>query len=153
MPKLQIEGEWDQYGFTEEEWKSFHKSKRWRIRNPGKQAAANKRWVENNKEHVSTRHRKYQLKKKYSLSEARYNELLDAQQGACAICKTTEPTGKWNVFAVDHDHTTGIVRGLLCNECNRGMGLLKDSSTLLRAAAEYLEAHQAKTNQERKERG
>lgn len=75
--------------------------------------------------------------------------MLIAQEYRCAICSTDKPTGKWKVFAVDHDHTTGQIRGLLCNECNRGMGLLKDDASLLRSAAEYLECHRIKTKESR----
>jgi hypothetical protein len=67
--------------------------------------------------------------------------MLVEQNYRCAICGTDKPTGKWVVFAVDHCHVTGKVRGLLCNECNRGMGLLRDDATLLRKAADYLDSH------------
>ena len=130
--------EWLEYGYSEEEWKGFHKSKRWRIKNPGKQQESTRRWKENNKEYNRDRQRKYNIGK-YGITEEDFDLLLEAQNHQCAICKTNRPTGKWKRFAIDHCHITGKVRGLLCNECNRGMGLLKDSPYLLRAAAQYLE--------------
>lgn len=139
------ENEWEQFGMTEQEWKSLHKSKRWRLRNPEKQKQATRNWVEKNQEHRKAITRKWQLKTNYGITEEQYASLLNEQQGCCAICKTDKPTGKWKVFAVDHCHITGRVRGLLCNECNRGMGLLKDNADLLREAAEYLERNNERT--------
>ena len=84
------------------------------------------------------------LKHKYGISLEEYKEMLTNQGGKCAICEVTEnnTTGDrkdWN-FAVDHDHKTGKVRGLLCNNCNRALGLFKDSANLLGEAKKYLEA-------------
>lgn len=83
--------------------------------------------------------RDLQLKKKYGLGEAEYNGLLREQGGACAICRS-EISGGVGVFHVDHCHATKVVRGLLCMRCNHGLGNFKDDPTLLRKAAEYLEA-------------
>ena len=128
-----------EYGYTREEWLSFSKGKRWRIRHPEKMKAAVRSWYDRNTAHVKTKARGYQLKESYGMTEADYRFMLEFQNNSCAICKTITPTGKWKVFAVDHCHKTGKVRGLLCNECNRGMGLLKDDAFLLRKAAEYLD--------------
>lgn len=72
------------------------------------------------------------LQEKYGLSVEAYNEMLDTQQNACAICKlpfyAVKPSfdsgaGVWvRVSNVDHDHTTKRVRGLLCTRCNRNLG-------------------------------
>ncbi len=66
-----------------------------------------------------------------------------AQGGVCAICglpETRVVKGKLNRLAVDHDHTTGRVRGLLCFRCNTCLGRFEDNVELLRAAEAYLEA-------------
>lgn len=127
------------YGFSEEEWKGFHKSKRSRIRNPEMQKASMAKWAaRQSPEYHRARGRKSQLKLMYGMTPEDYDKMLEQQDNCCAICKTATPTGKWKVFAVDHCHITGKVRGLLCNECNRGMGLLRDSPELLIAAANYL---------------
>ncbi len=77
---------------------------------------------------------------RFSLTVADYDEMLAAQGGGCAICGTTEPAGRWNnYFAVDHSHTTGEVRGLLCGHCNVMLGNAKDDPSVLRAGASYLE--------------
>lgn len=128
-------------GYTEEEWNSFSRSKRWRLRYPDRQKAANAASIAKNPTRYATRHRKYLLAREYGLTENDYARMLQEQNGCCAVCGTDKPTGRWKAFAVDHNHTTGKVRALLCNECNRGIGLLKDNATLLRKAADYLDLH------------
>ena len=74
--------------------------------------------------------------KKYGIDVAHYEALLISQDRCCAICRGQNTNKK--ALAVDHCHKTGKVRGLLCNSCNRGIGMLGDSSWRLRLAAEYL---------------
>ena len=81
------------------------------------------------------------LKKKYKIDHAEYERMLAAQGGGCAICQSKEPGGKGR-FAVDHDHVTGKIRGLLCTSCNCGLGRFRDDSLRLRLAADYIEKHQ-----------
>lgn len=64
--------------------------------------------------------------------------MLREQGGTCAICHGTETVGR---LAVDHCHSTGRVRGLLCTNCNQAIGKLKDDSQLLRNAINYLEVN------------
>lgn len=75
----------------------------------------------------------------YGLTPERYVEMLEEQGGVCAICGTDEWPGKDNRPHVDHDHSTGRVRGILCSHCNHGLGKFRDDPKRLRAAAEYLE--------------
>lgn len=79
--------------------------------------------------------------KKYGITPAQYDAMLDAQDGVCAICGRPPKGGRTSSASlhVDHDHKTGIVRGLLCNACNLGVGKFMDSPALLRIAAVYLE--------------
>ncbi len=87
-------------------------------------------------------YRNYQYMKKYGITLADYNELLEAQGGKCAICGITrEECNDKRALPVDHDHETGQVRGILCHSCNRAIGLLKDSPKNLRQAADYLERY------------
>lgn len=83
------------------------------------------------------------LKKKYNLSVAEYNQMVKQQNGLCKVCKKPETaldkrTNKIKNLAVDHCHKTGKVRGLLCSGCNGGLGLFKDNKDALLAAVEYL---------------
>ena len=73
------------------------------------------------------------LKRTYNLTELEYANMLSKQKGLCAICNTT-----MKVVNIDHCHTTNKVRGLLCPECNRGLGLFYDDADRLLSAAEYL---------------
>jgi hypothetical protein len=85
--------------------------------------------------------RKYDLKKSYNITIAQYDEMLLKQNDCCAICKRhkSEVTVKRkNHLCVDHNHSTGKIRGLLCDKCNRGIGLLCDSIDLLNNAIKYL---------------
>ncbi len=76
------------------------------------------------------------LKRKYGISLDEYEELLRTQQGVCAICRAKENRS----LAVDHDHKTGRVRGLLCTNCNQGLGKFRDDVDLLYASVLYLES-------------
>lgn len=82
---------------------------------------------------------KWRLSSLYGLTPEDYGEMLGEQKGGCSICGTKEPGGARKVFAVDHCHKTGKIRGLLCAVCNLGLGKFKDSPELLYAAIQYLE--------------
>lgn len=69
-------------------------------------------------------------------TENDYQELLAGQNFVCAICSSTNPNGRR--LAVDHDHKTGKIRGLLCQACNRALGLLKDNLDIIERAKDYL---------------
>lgn len=75
----------------------------------------------------------------YGLRPEDYIAMYERQQGRCAICGENGETFGGRRLHIDHDHDTGKVRGLLCGLCNTAIGHLKDSPTLLRAAASYLE--------------
>lgn len=77
--------------------------------------------------------------KQYGLTEAKFDELLAEQNGGCAVCGSETSNGRGEHLHVDHDHETGVVRGILCHDCNTGLGKFKDNPALLRAAADYLE--------------
>lgn len=82
------------------------------------------------------------LKSKYKLTEKDFDELLKKCNNACSICK--EPfsdTDKNKKRCIDHCHLTGKVRGLLCGNCNTGIGMFKDNYDLVTDAANYLKDH------------
>ena len=74
----------------------------------------------------------------YGLRLPDYTRLFEVQGGVCSICQI--PPNSGGVLSVDHCHSTGRVRGLLCNACNSGLGHFKDSLSSLASAAEYLAA-------------
>jgi hypothetical protein len=89
------------------------------------------------------RSRNQHLKDKYGITQKDYELILKSQKYMCAICKTKKPSKNYNIshFHVDHDHNTNKVRGLLCNNCNTGIGLLKDDINILSKAINYLKKH------------
>jgi hypothetical protein len=80
----------------------------------------------------------------YGLTIEAYEAMAIEQGHQCAICRSYEPYTRTGVWHVDHCHATGAVRALLCSPCNVGLGSLKDDPARLRAAADYLEMHQAR---------
>lgn len=91
------------------------------------------------------------MKKLYGITAGRYREMEEYQDALCAICFTDIPGGHGKRLAVDHNHDTKQVRGLLCSNCNRGLGLFQDNPALLREAAEYLEAAEIRGKQKNQE--
>lgn len=87
-------------------------------------------WESKQRLHGGTR--EYHLRRRYGIGEAEFQELLVEQGGVCAIC------GKENPEHVDHDHATGYIRGVLCFNCNGGLGHFQDDSWRLRQAINYL---------------
>jgi hypothetical protein len=77
-------------------------------------------------------------KRCYGLSPDDYRALLVKQADRCAICKLKE-SAKGMTLAVDHDHVSSLVRGLLCSNCNNGLGRFKENPQTLMAAARYIE--------------
>ena len=77
------------------------------------------------------------LRRKYGLTLEAYESMLMAQGAMCAVCGLAKWGNRGPV--IDHDHTSGKVRGVLCFSCNAGIGLLHDNPKRLRAAADYLE--------------
>lgn len=84
----------------------------------------------------------YKLKSNYGLSLEGYEDMLVKQGGVCAICLQAETTksntGGNKNLSVDHCHTTGKIRGLLCHHCNTGIGKFMDSIERLESAIKYL---------------
>lgn len=99
------------------------------LENPDKVIANTKRWAQ---EHLS-QIRDSKLKRQYGISSTDYQQMYNSQNGCCAICKEAH-----DLLDVDHCHTSGKVRGLLCRNCNHGLGKFKDSVEFLQAAIQYL---------------
>jgi hypothetical protein len=81
--------------------------------------------------------RKAHLKRAYKITPEQYQEMFDKQGGLCRICQSSD-NGHRSHLSIDHDHTTGKVRGLLCHDCNLGLGKFKDDTHRLKMAIMYL---------------
>lgn len=91
----------------------------------------NKRRSEKRKLDGTDRDRR--LRRTYGISEKIYKEMYDFQQGKCLICENY-----YDQLVIDHSHTSGNNRGLLCKTCNIGLGMFKDNPYLLEMAKNYL---------------
>lgn len=76
--------------------------------------------------------------KKYGITEKQYYELFEKQNKCCAICKSSNSSKD---YAIHHCHNTGIVRGILCDNCNTGIGLLKEDIEIINSAVMYLKKY------------
>ena len=115
-------------------------NKQYRIKNAEQEKIRAKNWAAKNPERIKSIGRKSQLKK-YGLSIEEYQEMLKIQGGVCAICLKAESVklrGNVKSLSVDHNHTTGDVRKLLCDNCNKAVGLLQDNPIIAKNMANYL---------------
>lgn len=103
--------------------------------------------IERDKEYKKNYYSKPEIKNKYNLKRIKrefnldsesYLNLLKNQDNKCAICKQEEKSRRVKNLSVDHDHDTNIVRGLLCSNCNRALGLFGDNLEILKNAINYL---------------
>lgn len=81
------------------------------------------------------------LRRNYGISLADFNRMVLSQGSRCACCGTDKPGGKHGQWNVDHDHVTGVVRELLCKDCNIVLGLVEDSPEHLQRLIEYIARH------------
>ena len=114
--------------------KKCHNSRHWK--NKDKNNAKCKLHYLNNKQ----QYKEYRRFKNYGVTPDQFNALFEEQRGGCAICSVLLANDK--TTCVDHCHTTGKVRGLLCSNCNFALGHFKDSITLIQSAIRYLEGRQ-----------
>jgi hypothetical protein len=82
------------------------------------------------------RDKEYSLKRNYGISQAQYDQMFQSQGGKCAICSRGDLK-----LSVDHCHSSGKVRGLLCTNCNTSLGGFRDSTEALLSAVQYLKQH------------
>ena len=81
-----------------------------------------------------------QIKRDYKLGTSEYLKLYKSQKGLCAICGDKD-RAKGKYLAIDHDHKSGIVRGLLCSNCNCALGLMGENVQTLTCAINYLKSN------------
>jgi len=124
MKKIRTKEYWDEY------------NRQYRIKNKEKLTNYQKEY---RKTHPRLREqREDNLKYAFGITLAQYNEMLESQAGGCAICEQKPTTIR---LAVDHDHITGTIRGLLCVGCNTTVGKLRDSPELVEKLRRYLYKH------------
>jgi hypothetical protein len=108
--------------------------KKLKAENPEKLNARAKLYYSNNRD----RQRQWRMKKKYGMEKEEFDRYLLEQGGRCAVCQGQDK------LCVDHDHETLDVRGLLCGNCNTGIGMLGDSIDGLERALKYMRQWQSK---------
>lgn len=138
----------DYYRVNNEKWRERHSSEEYKDKKNSARRlryATDSEFREKHKQSVKEyNERKPEIKlnsrlKKYGLNYDTYLELNRKQNGKCAICGSEIGDAMMNRLYVDHNHKTGKVRGLLCMECNIGLGKFKDNIDLLKNAILYLE--------------
>jgi Autographiviridae endonuclease VII len=82
--------------------------------------------------------RNYRMVNMYGITLDEYNKMFESQNGCCAICKTHQSFLN-KKLAVDHNHAIGNVRGLLCDKCNKALGMVNDNIEILKRMMKYLE--------------
>ena len=118
---------------TKTRLKNYREENREKIRIRSKELR--KQDIEKYKKYNLTR----SLKKNFGLSLEEYTALVDKQSGCCAICRKHFSELRTRL-CVDHDHVTGQICGLLCDNCNKALGLFKESPVLLQSAVAYLQS-------------
>lgn len=107
------------------------KSLAWKKANPERHKTTALAYEDRNKD----RRKDQRLLRQHGITLELFNAMLASQRGICSICGKTPKK-----FDVDHDHVTGVIRGLLCNSCNQGLGYFHDDIEAMRSAITYLEA-------------
>lgn len=129
-------------GWIQSKCKNCHKkaSRNFHKNNPGKHTEYSKAQRKKNPEKFKAKAHRSRLKYLYGLSNEQFDSMFKSQNGACAICEKQNLNGKR--LCVDHDHKTGKVRGLLCNQCNGFLGAISDDKSKAARAISYLEKHE-----------
>lgn len=108
--------------------------KEWNAANKEARTKSMKKWRAKNKKRVHDSVWRNAIKRKYGIDENKYNEMLKEQGGVCKICKKKSEKR----LAVDHDHKSGKVRGLLCSYCNTALGSIRDDKEIAQRMIDYL---------------
>lgn len=122
----------------EQKFRAHAANRRWKERHPERAAAyKHKHYLERKTKYLRMeRERAYQ--KRYGIGVKEYDELFSKQNGTCAMCGKTTAGKNGQFFAVDHDHLTGEIRGLLCVNCNVFLGRY-EKKQMMDMAENYLE--------------
>jgi hypothetical protein len=116
------------------------KSRDYGAKHREKKAEQARVWRINNPDKIKSYSRS-QVLRKHNLTEAQYEQMFADQGCCCVTCGSKENGTRWYNFAIDHDHVTGVVRGLLCFSCNTTLGKVNDSIQILQNLIDYLKKH------------
>ncbi|WP_189056144.1 endonuclease domain-containing protein [Longimycelium tulufanense] len=89
-----------------------------------------------------TCHRDYQRQRRHHLTDTEIRDFYASHGHDCRICGTPEKETAHGRLVIDHDHATGLIRGLLCDLCNKALGMIRDDVVILKSALAYLEQHE-----------
>lgn len=109
----------------------------WTAENRERQRETTRRWQEENKEQYAASKRSAHPKRAYGITLEQHDAILTLQRHQCAICYKPAAADD-RTFHIDHCHTTGEVRGILCPKCNKGLGLFDDLPEVIMNAAKYV---------------
>ncbi len=125
-------------------YKDNYEWQKWEKGGAGNRTEYAREWRKKNPDKVKD----FDLRRRFGITLDEYRNLLEKQGSLCVICSQPElahhQNGQVRELAVDHDHKTGKVRGLLCTGCNAGLGNFQDSPTTLQKALNYLDKHAVK---------
>ena len=134
------------YNANKHRWKLSEEQKQEKNRRRRERYASDELFREQckrqSRKRCKTSKREYALKDNYGIGLQEYEEMLRQQGGRCAICEAIEADVRGCRLHVDHCHATGAVRGLLCSNCNHGLGKFADLPERLEQAALYLRSHE-----------
>ena len=111
-------------------------NKKWKKNHREKYLAQKKRYYEKHKDQWVNQ--KHKIERKYGITEEQYKIMVIQQNNKCLICGKSS-NNQIRRLAIDHCHTTGKIRGLLCDNCNLGLGAFQDNPEILQSAIKYLE--------------
>ncbi len=111
---------------------------------PGREKVTKARWYKANRERLRAKHRLRFNANKVGISLEEFTALFNKQKGVCAICGNPEThlsnAGLTKRLSIDHCHATGVVRGLLCDNCNHAIGHVKENVRVLKEMILYIES-------------
>lgn len=156
-PKCCIEKSLDQYGIDKSCKDGYRyvckecanaRQRKYAVENKELIRARNESKVESRKAYYQSQagirsSRKAHLKRAFNMKIETYEQMLENQEGKCAICRKEERGVRNSFLAIDHNHSTGEIRGLLCSHCNRAIGLLEENKINFTNAIKYLEKYES----------
>lgn len=152
MPRKKYETEEQRHRALKEAWKRYNDKRPRKGGKIGRPKEDKTWWEKKTEEEKKEYYKKYDLKKHFNISLEQYKQMEEEQNHCCFICKIHKDNFP-KKLSVDHDHTTGKIRGLLCNNCNTMLGYAKDNVYILQNAISYLELTKEVFNVGRKDKG